>query len=131
MLNVALFISGRLVGFKDCLLPFINNNNKKYNIFLFFSINTFSLDKNDNDLDFIISDLKNTFGTTIGDIYFEEYKFQVITLDLLLRLNLTEIAEDYSITVRGNKGYSFIYLEKFRMGVYCGSNLDVGHDCYW
>ena len=46
-------------------------------------------------------------------IYFEEYKFQVITLDLLLRLNLTEIAEDYSITVRGNKGYSFIYLEKF------------------
>jgi len=46
-------------------------------------------------------------------IYFEEFKFQVITLDLLLRLELSEIAEDYSITVRGSKEYSFIYLEKF------------------
>ena len=75
MLNIALFVSGRLLGFKDCLLPFINNLKKEYNIFVFFSINTFSLDKNDNNLDFIISDLINTFGTTIGDIYFEEYKF--------------------------------------------------------
>jgi hypothetical protein len=88
MLNVALFISGRLLGFKDCLLPFINNLKKKYNIFLFFSINTFSLDKNDNNLDFIIYDLKNTFGTTIGDIYFEEYKFPKNYVEMRISNNI-------------------------------------------
>jgi len=86
MLNVALFVSGRLLGFKDCLLPFINNLKKKYSIFLFFSINTFSLD--DNDLDFIISDLKNTFGTTIGDIYFEEYKFPKNYVEMRINNNI-------------------------------------------
>lgn len=75
MLKIALFISGRLLGYRDCLLPFINNLKKKYNIFLFFSINTFSLDNNNNNLELVINDLKNTFGETIGEIYFEEYKF--------------------------------------------------------
>jgi hypothetical protein len=75
MLNIALFISGRLLGFKECLLPFIINLKKKYNIFVFFSINTLSFDKNNSNLDIVISDLKNTFGSTIGDMYFEEYKF--------------------------------------------------------
>ena len=75
MLNIAIFISGRLLGYRDCLLPFINNLKKKYNIFLFFSINTFSLDNNNKNLEFVINDLKNTFGETIGEIYFEEYKF--------------------------------------------------------
>jgi hypothetical protein len=74
MLKIALFISGRLLGFKDCLLPFINNIKNRYNIYLFFSINTFSLDKTEN-LKSVISDLKNAFGENIGDIYFEEYKF--------------------------------------------------------
>jgi hypothetical protein len=46
-------------------------------------------------------------------IYFEEFKFQVLTLDLLLKLNLDDIAIEYSTTVRSNKEYSFVYLEKF------------------
>ena len=75
MHNIALFISGRLIGYKYCLLPLINNLKKKYNVFLFFSINSLSFDKLTENNVFIINDLKNTFGETIGDIYFEEYKF--------------------------------------------------------
>jgi hypothetical protein len=75
MLNIALFVSGRLTGFKECLLPFVINLKKKYNIFVFFSINTFSLDKNNTNLYIIANELKNTFGITFADIYFEEYKF--------------------------------------------------------
>ena len=36
MLNIAIFISGRLLGYKDCLLPFVNNLKERYNIYLFF-----------------------------------------------------------------------------------------------
>lgn len=75
MLNIALFVSGRLFGYKECLLPFINTLKQKYNIFLFFSINSFSLGKMNKNIEYIIDDLKNTFGETIGAIYFEKYKF--------------------------------------------------------
>jgi hypothetical protein len=73
MVNVALFISGRLIGFNEYLLPFINKLKSKYNIYVFFSINTFSLDKNYN-LETITNDLKNQLENSFGDIYFEEYK---------------------------------------------------------
>jgi hypothetical protein len=85
MYNIALFISGRLIGYKDCLLPFINNIKNKYNVFLFFSINSFSLDKN---VEHVIDDLKNTFGETIGDIYFEEYKFPRIYVETHINNNI-------------------------------------------
>jgi hypothetical protein len=75
MKNVALFISGRVIGFKECLLPLINNIQKKYNLFLFFSINTFSLNKMNENEESIINDLKNTFNKKIGGIYIGEYKF--------------------------------------------------------
>jgi hypothetical protein len=75
MLNIALFISGRLLScHKECLLPFVTMLKQKYNVFVFFSINSFSLDK-DTNLELLISDVKTTFGETFGDIYFEEYKF--------------------------------------------------------
>jgi hypothetical protein len=73
MTNIAIFISGRLLGFREFLLPYVNMIKNKYNIYLFFSINTFSLDKNDT-VESVTNDLKNTFGEMIGDIYFEEFK---------------------------------------------------------
>ena len=73
MTNIAIFISGRLLGFREFLLPYVNMIKNKYNIYLFFSINTFSLDKNDT-VESITNDLKNTFREMIGDIYFEEFK---------------------------------------------------------
>jgi len=74
MLKIALFVSGRLLGYKECLFPFITMLKEKYTVFIFFSINTFSLDK-DTNLELLISDLKDTFGDTFGDVYFEKYKF--------------------------------------------------------
>ena len=40
MLNIALFISGRLTGYKNCLLPLLHYLKEKYNIVLFLSINS-------------------------------------------------------------------------------------------
>ncbi len=40
MLNVALFISGRTLGYKDCLIPILKTLKTKYNIYLFLSINS-------------------------------------------------------------------------------------------
>ena len=87
MLNIAIFISGRLFGYKDCLLPFVNNLKERYNIYLFFSINTFSL-PSDTSIDYIIQDLKQTFGKRIGDIYFEEYKFPKSYVDCMVTNNI-------------------------------------------
>lgn len=46
-------------------------------------------------------------------IFFEDFKFQIFCLNLLQKINLNEIAEDYSKSVKENKDYSFVYLEKF------------------
>jgi hypothetical protein len=46
-------------------------------------------------------------------IYFDDFKFQVLTLDLLHRLNLVEEAGQYSSSVRENKEYNFVYLDKY------------------
>lgn len=73
MLNIALFISGRLLGFNTCLLPFINNLKTKYNVYVFFSINTFTLEK-DSNLETITDCLKKILQNSFGEIYFEEYK---------------------------------------------------------
>jgi hypothetical protein len=73
MLNIALFISGRLLGFETCLLPFINKLKIKYNIYVFFSINIFSLDK-DANLETISNSLKTILKESFGGIRFEEYK---------------------------------------------------------
>jgi len=46
-------------------------------------------------------------------IFFEDFKLQVFCLYLLDKINLKELADDYSKTVKENKNYSFVYLEKF------------------
>jgi hypothetical protein len=85
--NVALFISGRLFGYKECLVPIINNLKNKYNIYLFFSINSFSLDT-DETIETVEENLKNEFKETIGDIYFEAYKFPKSFVETRLNNNM-------------------------------------------
>jgi len=73
MKNIAIFISGRMVCYEECLIPLINNLNNKYNIKLFFSINKFSLDKIHN-IETIKNELKNNFGNLLGYLNFEDFK---------------------------------------------------------
>src|SRR5690606_23693206 len=46
-------------------------------------------------------------------IYFDDFKFQVLLLDLLERLELPDAAEAYAIEVRANADYDFVYIEKY------------------
>jgi hypothetical protein len=46
-------------------------------------------------------------------IYFDDFKFQVLVLDLLEKLGLVEEAQSYSVVVRNHKEYKFIYFDKF------------------
>jgi len=46
-------------------------------------------------------------------IYAEDFEFQILVLDLLKKLNLDEIASDFSVLVKGNKKYKFIYVSKY------------------
>jgi hypothetical protein len=46
-------------------------------------------------------------------IYFDDFKFQLLILDLLEKLGLTEAAADYAVDVRSNKKYNFVYVEKY------------------
>ena len=91
MLNIAIFISGRLLGYSECLLPIINNLKKKYKIFLFFSINTFSLPINDRNpitIENIINDLKQKFGNSMCECKFEEYKYPKYIIERLIKNNI-------------------------------------------
>ena len=76
-MNIALFVSGRILGYDTCLLPMINNfkpaSSGDFKIKVFFSINTFSLGKDENILA-IINNLKQLLGDKFGDIYYEDYK---------------------------------------------------------
>jgi hypothetical protein len=46
-------------------------------------------------------------------IYFEDFKFQVITLSLLEKFNLTNETQSYSKVIKRNPGYNFLYLDKY------------------
>ena len=46
-------------------------------------------------------------------IYFDDFKFQVLTLSLLHQFHLVEEAALYSSAVRENKEYNFVYLDKY------------------
>lgn len=46
-------------------------------------------------------------------IYLEDFKFQVLVLNLLMKLNHSEIAKDYAAEIRNNKDYTYVYLDKF------------------
>ena len=74
-INLAIFYSGRIIGYEECLIPFINmlKNKNKYNIKLFFSLNSFTFDPSTKKED-VIEELKSHFSDTFGDIYTEYYK---------------------------------------------------------
>jgi hypothetical protein len=77
MINLAIFVSGRLIGYKDCFIESLNRiqNRSNYKIYLFFSINTFSFDK-DSDAESVLNQLKldTPNDITIATINFEEFK---------------------------------------------------------
>jgi hypothetical protein len=62
-MNVAIFISGRLLGYKEFLIPTLEKLKDKYNIKLFLSINS--------DIDYEACQLLNEYK---GEFYFKPYK---------------------------------------------------------
>jgi hypothetical protein len=75
-MNIALFFSGRILNYENSLTDIINNikENNSINILkLFFSINKFSLDKNES-INFIENNLKNLLKDYLGNIYYEDFK---------------------------------------------------------
>jgi hypothetical protein len=72
MRNIAIFISGRLSGYEENLIPFVNSLKDRYNIKLFFSINSFTIA--DNDISSVITKLEKDFENIIGYYNFEKYK---------------------------------------------------------
>jgi hypothetical protein len=46
-------------------------------------------------------------------IYFEDFKFQALILNLMVREKLDEVAKDYAQDIRQNKDYNYVYLDKF------------------
>jgi hypothetical protein len=71
-MNVAIFISGRIKGY-EISLPIFLKLFKEYNIKIFFSINTFSLDSNETESQ-ITEQITSILGSSLGHIYFEPYK---------------------------------------------------------
>ena len=88
MVKIAIFLSGRLNEYTVGLLPLINNLKKKYDIRLFASINSFSLDKNDT-IQNIQNNLKHDFGEILGTIHFEHYKMPKTFVQNLIDNNIT------------------------------------------
>ena len=72
MRNIAIFISGRLSGYEENLIPFVNSLKDRYNIKLFFSINSFTI--TENDILSVITKLEKDFESIIGYYNFEKYK---------------------------------------------------------
>lgn len=46
-------------------------------------------------------------------IAFEDFKMQILVLNLLVKQGMDEIAKEYSREIRKNKEYSYIYLDKY------------------
>ena len=46
-------------------------------------------------------------------IYVEDFRFQALILNFLVAEGLAEAAKDYSLSVRANKDYSYVYFDKF------------------
>jgi hypothetical protein len=46
-------------------------------------------------------------------IYFDDFKFQVLLLNLLIELGLDEVVEDYALEIKANSEYDFVYLDKY------------------
>lgn len=46
-------------------------------------------------------------------IFTEDFRFQSLVLDLLVKMNHMELASDYAKDVKNNAGYNYVYLDKF------------------
>src|SRR5690606_24123183 len=46
-------------------------------------------------------------------IYFDDFVFQVLVLDLLHKLELNEIAGNFAKEIKQNPEYSFVYFDKY------------------
>jgi hypothetical protein len=46
-------------------------------------------------------------------IFFDDFKFQTLLLNLLVELGLDELASEYAISVKQSKDYNFVYFDKF------------------
>ena len=91
MLDIAIFISGRLTGYNIGLLPLINNLKLKYNVRIFFSINTSSFDKNET-VQIFTDNLKRDFGEILGTVHFENYKMPKTYVENRFANNITNFS---------------------------------------
>lgn len=87
MVKIALFISGRLLGYNIGLLPLINNLKLKYDVKLFASINAFGFGKHENK-EAILTNFKHYFCDVLADIQTEEYKMPREYVDNRLKNNI-------------------------------------------
>jgi hypothetical protein len=74
MHTIAIFISGRMLGYKENLVPFINSLKNRYNIKLFLSINMFSFADRNIYIPVLTNELQREFGDILAYCNFEEYK---------------------------------------------------------
>lgn len=60
-----------------------------------------------------ISDKKDYKKVVELIIYVEDFRFQALILNFLVSEGLAEAAKDYSLSVRLNKDYSYVYFDKY------------------
>jgi hypothetical protein len=133
MLNLAIFISGRLLGYSDCLVPLINNIKQKYNVYLFFSINIFSLniqDRNIKNIEYIINDLKTKFGESTCQCNFEEYKFPKYIVEKLIQNNINfdcynEFSCFYNDKINFNLIDTYEIINNIKFDIICKTRSDI------
>ncbi len=46
-------------------------------------------------------------------IFTEDFRFQSLILDVLIKTNLDEIAAEYAVDLKNNAGYNYVYLDKY------------------
>ena len=97
MRNIAIFISGRTLGYKENLLPFINQHKDKYNIKLFFSINIFSFGDKNINIQTFVNELQTEFGEILAYCNFEKYKMPKSFVEYRLENNVDIFQNDMGI----------------------------------
>ena len=129
MINIAFFISGRLIGYKELLIPFVNIFKTKYNIYLFFSINSFTLDKGVS-IKMATNELINTFGEMIGDIYFEDFKMPKSYVENRIENNVDTFSYN-ALSQSYNDSKNMELIEKFEINkniefdIVCKTRSDI------
>lgn len=85
MINVAVFISGRSLGYRECLFQFLQKIDRtKYNVRLFLSINSLSFGPQEN-IKSILEDIVNLFQDIIGKLHIEPFRLPKAFVDNRLK----------------------------------------------